>query len=510
VSPSGSDSNPGTVGSPWRTVQRAAQAVVAGDKVILRGGVYNEAVTLEGKSGITGSPIVFEAAAGETPVLDGTGLIIPTNGAKALFLLSNCSYIEVRGLELRNLATSAKGAVAVGVLIQGSGHDLVIEDNFIHDIRHNLNTLDNANAHGLAVYGEGKIPLSKISIIGNEISHCKLGSSEALVLNGNVTDFLVEDNTVHDCDNIGLDLIGLEKTCKDRKQDRARNGIVRGNTIYNIDTFYNPAYGGSPTTGGGDRSAAGLYVDGGTAILIENNHVFHCNFGVELASEASKGLCDYIILRNNLVHHNMSAGLIMGGYQLKLGATRFCQIYNNTFYQNDTAETGSGQIEFQWNIDTCTLKNNIVWASAALRQMVVHDPYDNKAKPKQKNLGVNVIFSHNRYYDGGGQQPIFTVFTQNLLRTFTNLISWQTAPTGLQTDASASYGDPGFQVAIPLAPPTSPTANEIETAAEQFRLDPTSPIRDAGDSSLWSGSNDDFFNQARVQGSGVAVGAAEQ
>ncbi len=44
VSPSGSDSNPGTSLRPWKTIGKAAQAVRPGDRVILRGGIYKEVV----------------------------------------------------------------------------------------------------------------------------------------------------------------------------------------------------------------------------------------------------------------------------------------------------------------------------------------------------------------------------------------------------------------------------------------------------------------------------------
>src|SRR5437016_2111645 len=47
VSTTGSDSNPGTVTSPWRTIQHASNSVQAGDTVYVRGGVYNESVNVE-------------------------------------------------------------------------------------------------------------------------------------------------------------------------------------------------------------------------------------------------------------------------------------------------------------------------------------------------------------------------------------------------------------------------------------------------------------------------------
>lgn len=41
----GNDSYPGTQSLPWRTIQKAANTLVAGDKVIVMGGIYNERVS---------------------------------------------------------------------------------------------------------------------------------------------------------------------------------------------------------------------------------------------------------------------------------------------------------------------------------------------------------------------------------------------------------------------------------------------------------------------------------
>src|SRR6185312_17156236 len=69
VSPSGSDSNPGTSGSPWRHFSHAASIATAGDVVIYADGTYdNEGRTNSSyvvsfsNSGSSGNPITFQAA----------------------------------------------------------------------------------------------------------------------------------------------------------------------------------------------------------------------------------------------------------------------------------------------------------------------------------------------------------------------------------------------------------------------------------------------------------------
>src|SRR5271154_5111695 len=65
VSTGGSDSNAGTIGSPWLTIQHAANSVSAGATVYVFGGVYNESVNFP-SSGTASAPITFQSYPGQT------------------------------------------------------------------------------------------------------------------------------------------------------------------------------------------------------------------------------------------------------------------------------------------------------------------------------------------------------------------------------------------------------------------------------------------------------------
>ena len=65
VSPSGSDSNPGSSAQPWRTVQKAANAAAAGDTVMVRAGTYYERVQIN-VSGTARSPSRSRESEGPT------------------------------------------------------------------------------------------------------------------------------------------------------------------------------------------------------------------------------------------------------------------------------------------------------------------------------------------------------------------------------------------------------------------------------------------------------------
>jgi len=71
TSPSGNDSNDGSAEHPFRTIQHAADVMVAGDICFVREGTYRVTVRLN-RSGADGMPIRFVAYPGEVATLSGT------------------------------------------------------------------------------------------------------------------------------------------------------------------------------------------------------------------------------------------------------------------------------------------------------------------------------------------------------------------------------------------------------------------------------------------------------
>src|ERR1700734_4408158 len=74
VSTTGNDSNPGTQAAPWRTVQHAADVTRAGSTVNVRGGVYEEVVSLKASGNASDGFITFRSYPGETAILDAAHL----------------------------------------------------------------------------------------------------------------------------------------------------------------------------------------------------------------------------------------------------------------------------------------------------------------------------------------------------------------------------------------------------------------------------------------------------
>ena len=100
VSTTGNDSNPGTEAAPWRTVQHAADVARAGSTVNVRGGVYEELVSLKTSGNASDGFITIRSYPGETAVLDATHFT--PSGRQAILTIHNQSYIRIEGLEIRN------------------------------------------------------------------------------------------------------------------------------------------------------------------------------------------------------------------------------------------------------------------------------------------------------------------------------------------------------------------------------------------------------------------------
>ncbi|MFZ6028725.1 MAG: DUF1565 domain-containing protein [Chloroflexota bacterium] len=353
VATGGSDQNPGTFEKPWRTIQKAADTVGPDSLVYVRGGIYRERIILN-VSGSTGKYITFQSYPGETAVIDADGLAF-SEAEPALWFIYDQSYVIVKGFELRNYRTSTSGQVPFGIAIFGASHHIELRNNLIHHIEHNGSDPDNTDAHGIAVYGEsGTQAVHDIVIDGNELRNLKLGSSEALAINGNVQAWQVTNNLVHDSNNIGIVAIGFENTAP--ANDWARDGLIANNQVYNIDSNGNVAYGDS-------RSADCIYVDGARQITIERNLAHHCNIGIEVASEHEGGYAGQIVVRNNFVHSNTDVGISIGGYAANMGGAYDCTIVNNTFYNNTThAEAWGSELYIQDDTQNLVIENNIFFA----------------------------------------------------------------------------------------------------------------------------------------------------
>ena len=129
VAENGEDSNSGSVDQPWRTIQYAAEMIVAGDTVFIRDGVYKEQVSTIRDGNSVNGYIVFSAYPNETPVLDGTDV---TKIRDTCFFVSH-SYIKLTGLQICNWDT--------GIWIENCGN-VEISDCEVHSVDFGIGAAD--------------------------------------------------------------------------------------------------------------------------------------------------------------------------------------------------------------------------------------------------------------------------------------------------------------------------------------------------------------------------------
>ena len=330
VAMNGSDeSADGSQAAPYATAQAAAKAH-PGALITVHGGDYGPVELSPECSGRAGSPTVIRAAEEETVVIHaGNGIGIR---------IVNASHLTIDGFKIEG-GTHGIEYTSTREAGEQPLSGICIRNCTVSGVR---------GVHGICVYARNDLaPVTDLTIERCEISDCECGSSESLVLNGNIDGFLIAENKVHDNNNIGIDMIGVEGTAmhpgtdsavNPYEQDFVRNGICRENLVYNISTEGNPAY---YEEGEYDLCAGGIYVDGGQNIEICNNFVFNCDIGMEAATEHSPDENELFSVSGIMVHDNViadcggGAGLCFGGYDRDLGFTHKCEFHHNTLVDND-------------------------------------------------------------------------------------------------------------------------------------------------------------------------------
>ena len=516
VSTKGSDSNPGTIGAPWLTIQHAANSVSAGATVYVFGGVYNESVNFPA-SGTASAPITFESYPGQTAVIDGTGVSCCTsnppssgNDTQGLINIVNQSYLVLAGFEIRDFTTSNPAYTPAGVWITGSGTGIQLLNNLLHNIT--TSSEENGNAFGIAVYGTSQTPISHLVISGNEVYSLKTGNSESVNVDGNVTNFAITNNLVHDNDNIGIDAIGYEGVGP-VGYDEAMYGEIRGNTIYNISGIHNAGEGNS-------YDADGVYCDGCAYVTVEDNLIHNVDYGIEVASEhkicqstgteySSSGTigegsspCNgrYVTVRNNVVYDSNACGISIGGYANNVGGSAHVVIVNNTLYNNNT-QNQAGEFQIQYHSGKAQaniFENNLVYAGA---QNVWINSF---VEPSTSYPAPPATLNRNLYYSAAGYAEGTSIFWAGA-SSYKSYSAYQSAAG---EDANSLNANP-LIVNLGSTPP-------------DFDITAKSPAVNAGSTSLscgvgWCNSTSphsiygstDFIGNPRLNGSNIDIGAYE-
>ncbi|MCL2499809.1 MAG: hypothetical protein FWE90_05675 [Defluviitaleaceae bacterium] len=381
----GSDTNDGSKENPFATVQRAVNAANTNrDKgnqtIYIREGIYFQQFMISGsryddtgRDRLQGEAPAFLTVRnypGETAVLDGSLNEVGEFGQPQMIIIRDSDYIRIYGLVIQNNAPVNFGfSTPAAVLVEtsnpsGRSQGVEIVNNTIWGMDGDTFGYPTPNAPGangsaIQVYGRAhreENALRDLLIEGNEVAYNRVGWTENIVVAGNVADFTVRNNYVHNNNNIGINVIGLwgwitgTGTSANARADwnRARRGIVEGNVVINNIGYGNHAYEGC----GG---ASGIYVDGALDITIRYNIVSGSSCGISVGTEPSHArwdgpepvMAENIRIYHNIVANNRQGALLLGG---TFGA-RDIDVRNNTLIARDMVRGASGNVNGAVNIN---------------------------------------------------------------------------------------------------------------------------------------------------------------
>lgn len=223
----------GSQALPWKTITKAVASLAAGVTVRIKAGTYSEMVTVapDGALGTIGNPITFEAATGETVIIEGggtrangiligrygrtyydfviRGITIQNNtGSNIRFSEGANQYLTVEDCtlkEARNSGAAADGGIR---LSDGSSYLTARRNTFI-----NAGAPPNpvrSDVSGIVLRGNtgGEHSIYSNSFSGGRIDDAVNTQDEGVVLNGWVRDSEFYDNTITDALDDGWQLEG--------------------------------------------------------------------------------------------------------------------------------------------------------------------------------------------------------------------------------------------------------------------------------------------------------------
>ena len=139
VSPSGKDSNTGTLSSPFATIMKAQQAASSGDIVYLRGGTYritnNQIASTSGPyaylNTINKNGISYFAYSGETPIIDVSNL--KPSGLRVVVFYVTADNCHFRGLEIIGTQVTVLSHTVSYVFRVNNADNNIFERLSVHD-----------------------------------------------------------------------------------------------------------------------------------------------------------------------------------------------------------------------------------------------------------------------------------------------------------------------------------------------------------------------------------------
>lgn len=298
VSPSGSDSNPGTLEAPFLTFERAFAAAGPGWEIVAMAGVYPALNVTEG--GTADALLKIRGLPGA--VIDAMGANAALNiGATIKYLYvsgfqvrgSNFDNVLVRGSHITLDRLDVYGAQKFGVRLRGQY--IAVRRSFIHGnvLENEGGVMGNAGGWGAALRtGPGS---AQITLLNNEIAY---NWGEGIIL-GDVNGAVARGNRVHD--NYSVDIYLTTST----------NLSVERNLVFNSDpTYYRSGRPANCITAGQET---GTTMTGLKNVRVINNIVSTCKYGLGYTyTEVTDNGCDGCLFAFNTVMNSWGIKVISG------------------------------------------------------------------------------------------------------------------------------------------------------------------------------------------------------
>ena len=321
----------------------ALNSIKAGQTIYLRNGNYNIGEHWISTTGTQTQPIVIRNYPNEKPILKGS----------KLKMNADLSYITIKGLTITDVNLTGNDVWDNAISIGAGNSHIIIEDNEFYNLTSEGGTENESGLQAIYVSGDMNESTNSVNnciIRNNYIHDCATGWSEAIMLEGNVTDCEVYNNTIDNTGNIGIDVAGNYDwlgTVGDAN-NQARNITIYNNLVMNCQSEY--------------ATAGGIYSDGARNITIDHNIIYNCQGGIEIGAEEPGYQVENFYVHNNLLINN-GRSLAVGGYQSTSATHRNTFVYNNTIIGGDWYADDSAMIAI-YRTTNFQAYNNIFYAQS--------------------------------------------------------------------------------------------------------------------------------------------------
>ncbi|MEO8461801.1 MAG: right-handed parallel beta-helix repeat-containing protein [Chloroflexota bacterium] len=383
VSASGSDSNAGTVSSPWFTLQKAANTVSAGALVYVRSGSYTGFSM--SRSGTSTAPIQFKAYPGDArPTVAG-------NGRVDVIKISAAHDIVIDGFTIQGAAGG--GGSGAGVRTENGAYRIVIQNNIIQ----------NNHSYGVNVNNS-----TDVTVTGNEVLH----NEEGIYVSRAGTGVRILNNRVHHQDMMVVNTSNIVN------DDHGAVGIALVRTTGAVLVSGNQLWANRARSYdyGWDGGAFEIYA--ASYVTIENNTTWDNDDILETGTDSSTP-CVGNVFRRNVSYGATTAGRSAGMF-LRCGSNMV--VANNVFHNLDQfVFSVAGSSSYNGAIDGLQIRNNVAVMSSG------------KVFGIESGVPSSVVINNNLVQNTGGYVgSVYGRGSTTSLATFTSWTGYEKA--GIQAD----------------------------------------------------------------------------